>query len=94
MKQRLLTAAEIAGLAARLPRWSVQGGSLARDFKLADFSAAWGLMARVALLAERHDHHPDWSNSYGDVRIALSTHASGGLTQRDIDLAEAIDRVA
>jgi 4a-hydroxytetrahydrobiopterin dehydratase len=67
--------------------------AIARDFKFKDFSAAWGFMARVALLAERHDHHPEWSNVYNRVSITLTTHDAGGLSERDITLARAIDAV-
>ena len=88
-----LTEAEIAGLATSLPRWSVEGGQLRRSFKFADFSAAWAFMSRVALLAEQQDHHPDWSNVYNRVDIALSTHDAGGLTARDVKLALAIEAV-
>ena len=65
--------------------------AIVRDFEFADFSAAFGFMTRVALLAEKHDHHPEWSNVWNRVTILLSTHDAGGLSQRDIDLAEAID---
>lgn len=60
-------------------------------FEFEDFSQAFGFMARVALLAESAGHHPDWFNSYGDVTISLSTHDAGGLSQKDIDLAQKID---
>lgn len=65
--------------------------AVVRRFRFPDFSAAWGFMARVALLAERMDHHPEWSNRYGRVEIALTTHDAGGLTERDLALARAID---
>jgi 4a-hydroxytetrahydrobiopterin dehydratase len=88
-----LTETEIAALLAALPAWRHAGNTIERDFSFRDFSAAWGFMARVALLAEKHDHHPDWSNTYNRVHIALSTHDAGGLTRRDADLAAAIDRL-
>ncbi len=80
-------------LAARLPRWAMVAGrdALTRDFRLRDFSEAWGFMSRVALLAEAQDHHPEWSNVYNRVTITLSTHDAGGLSVRDVRLAEAID---
>jgi 4a-hydroxytetrahydrobiopterin dehydratase len=65
--------------------------AIARDFVFADFSAAWAFMSRVALLAEKHDHHPEWSNVYNRVSITLSTHDAGGLSARDLALARAID---
>ncbi len=82
-------------LGATLPHWRLlpDRDAIARDFKFKDFSAAWGFMARVALLAERHDHHPEWSNVYSRVSITLTTHDAGGLSERDITLARAIDAV-
>jgi 4a-hydroxytetrahydrobiopterin dehydratase len=88
-----LNETEIAALLAALPAWRRAGAAIERDFTFRDFSAAWGFMTRVALLAEKHDHHPDWSNVYNRVHIALSTHDAGGLTRRDGDLAAAIDRL-
>lgn len=87
------TTAEIAERARRVPQWSVAGQKLRREWKFADFSRAFAFMTRVALLAEKADHHPDWSNGYGRVTIELSTHDAGGLTTLDFDLAEAIDRL-
>ena len=81
-----------AGLAA-LPRWTRRAEKLRREFVLRDFSEAFAFMARVALLAEKADHHPDWSNSWNKVVIELTSHDAGGLTQRDLDLALAIERV-
>ena len=83
-------------LAARLPHWAMVPGrdALTRDFRLRDFSAAWGFMSRVALLAEAQDHHPEWSNVYNRVTITLSTHDAGGLSARDVHLAEAIDALS
>jgi 4a-hydroxytetrahydrobiopterin dehydratase len=80
-----------AGL-ARLPRWKARRGMLRREFVFADFSEAFAFMTRVALLAEKADHHPDWSNSWNKVVIELTSHDAGGLTQRDLDLALAIER--
>lgn len=82
---------DVASLANTLPAWAVVGGTLRRSFKFADFNAAWSFMSRVALLAEKQDHHPDWSNTYNRVDIALTTHDAGGLTARDVTLAQAID---
>ncbi len=82
-------------LAATLPHWRLlpDRDAVARDFKFETFSAAWGFMARVALLAERHDHHPEWSNVYNRVSITLTTHDAAGLSERDVKLAQAIDAV-
>ena len=84
---------ERAGLSATLPEWEIPSGrdAIRRELRFRDFSEAWGFMARVALLAEQHNHHPDWSNVWNTVRIELSTHDAGGLTQNDVALAKAID---
>jgi 4a-hydroxytetrahydrobiopterin dehydratase len=79
-----------------LPEWSLRDDKLAivRKFKFADFSQAFAFMTRVALIAEKRDHHPEWANVYNRVEVTLSTHDAGGLSQRDIDMAAAIDRLA
>lgn len=76
-----------------LPLWSLARGgeAIARSFVFADFSEAFAFMARVALLAEQRDHHPEWSNVYNRVDITLTTHDVGGLSQRDVEMAEKID---
>ena len=78
-----------------LPEWNLRddGLAIARQFKFADFSQAFAFMTRVALIAEKRDHHPEWSNVYNWVEITLTTHDAGGLSQRDIDMAAAIDRL-
>jgi 4a-hydroxytetrahydrobiopterin dehydratase len=88
-----LTQAERAGLPALLPAWQMAHGrdAITRSFRFANFSAAWGFMARVALLAEAQDHHPEWFNVWNRVDITLSTHDAGGLSARDLRLAQAID---
>jgi len=95
MTQKLTGAARSEALAS-LKGWQALAGrdAIRRDFKFADFSQAWGFMCRVALAAEKADHHPEWSNVYNGVSIVLSTHDAGGLSQKDIDLANAIDRLA
>jgi 4a-hydroxytetrahydrobiopterin dehydratase len=94
MVERLNDAAR-AALGETLPLWAPVAGrdAIARSFRFADFSQAWGFMARVALLAEQQDHHPEWFNVYSKVDITLSTHDAGGLSQRDITLAQAIDKL-
>ena len=69
------------------------GGAISRVFKFKDFSEAFAFMTRVALAAEKAGHHPDWSNSYNSVTISLSTHDAGGLSDKDIALAKAIDKL-
>lgn len=88
-----LTVAERTGLGAQLPKWTLPEGrdALQRHFQFADFSAAWGFMARVALLAEKLDHHPEWSNVYNSVNVVLTTHDAGGLSARDVTMALAMD---
>jgi 4a-hydroxytetrahydrobiopterin dehydratase len=87
---------ERAALATALPLWrqTEARDAIERQFKFADFSAAWGFMCRVALLAEQQDHHPEWFNVYNRVDIVLSTHDAGGLSARDVRLAHAIDAIA
>ena len=71
--------------------WEERDGKLHREFTFANFSEAWAFMSRVALLAEKSDHHPDWSNSWNKVVIDLVSHDAGGITDRDRQLAEKID---
>ena len=80
-----------------LPLWRVDEGereAIARSLTFADFNAAFGFMTRVALLADKVDHHPEWSNVYNRVSILLTTHDAGGVTQRDIDMARFVDEAA
>ena len=88
-----LDAAARAELGRTLPAWSLVEGrdALHRRFTFGTFSAAWAFMSRVALLAEKHDHHPEWSNVYNKVEITLTTHDAGGLSARDTAFAAAID---
>ena len=78
------------------PGWSEVEGrdAIRRTFTFKDFNAAFGFMSRVALAAERMDHHPEWFNVWNRVEITLSTHDAGGLTERDVKLARAIDGFA
>ena len=73
--------------------WTREGDAITRSFAFDDFSQAWGFMSRVALLAEAHDHHPEWRNVWNKVDIRLTTHDAGGLTGKDVDLARAIDKL-
>jgi 4a-hydroxytetrahydrobiopterin dehydratase len=75
------------------PEWRLQGKALVRQFEFGDFLEAWGFLSQVALLAERHNHHPEIWNVYNQVRIIWSTHEAGGITERDFTLLEETDRV-
>ncbi len=90
-----LTDKEIAAALAKLPGWSqVEGRSaIKKSYQFANFTEAWGFMARVALLAEKQDHHPEWFNVWNKVEITLSTHDAGGLSARDVRLAESIEKL-
>lgn len=66
----------------------------AKTFTFGDFNAAWGFMSRIALAAEKADHHPEWFNVYNRVEITLTTHDAGGLSKRDVELARVIEKVA
>jgi 4a-hydroxytetrahydrobiopterin dehydratase len=89
-----LSDAEIADRLTRVPGWSLQDGSLHREFTFSGFSEAWGFMSRVALAAERLEHHPDWCNSWNRVIVSLNTHDAGGITALDFQLAAAITAAA
>lgn len=90
--------ADIQRALATVPGWTAahEGGRdvIKRSLAFPDFVAAWGFMARVALLAEKADHHPEWFNVYNRVNIVLSTHDAGGLTQRDFALAAGVNAAA
>lgn len=81
---------------AQLKGWSEVSGrdAITRKFVFADFNEAFGFMTRTALVAEKLDHHPEWFNVYKTVDVTLSTHDAGGLTERDVKLAEAMDKIA
>jgi 4a-hydroxytetrahydrobiopterin dehydratase len=86
------TEAEIQNyLSLHLKDWTFETSSIKRDFTFKTFVEAFSFMTSIALEAEKLDHHPDWSNVYNQVSIALSTHSASGITQRDFDLAEKID---
>lgn len=91
-----LSATERSEALAGLPDWRLVDGrdAIRRDLRFADFNAAFAFMTRVALMAEKLDHHPEWFNVYNRVEITLSTHDAGGLTARDIALARFIDAAA
>ncbi|WP_120076847.1 4a-hydroxytetrahydrobiopterin dehydratase [Aurantiacibacter odishensis] len=78
---------------AELDGWEFDrdGDAMRKVFKFSDFSEAWGFMNRVALIAEKSDHHPEWFNVYNKVDITLTTHDAGGLSERDVKMARAIE---
>jgi 4a-hydroxytetrahydrobiopterin dehydratase len=88
-----LTPAEREAALAALPHWTLSADSLAitRTLIFADFAQAFGFMARVAIVAEKADHHPEWFNVYNRVEVRLTTHDAGGVSHRDVALATAID---
>ena len=81
---------------AKLKGWSAAEGrdAISKSYKFADFNAAFGFMARVALKAEGMDHHPEWFNVYSKVDVTLSTHDAGGVTEKDVELAKFMDEAA
>jgi 4a-hydroxytetrahydrobiopterin dehydratase len=86
-----LSDAEITAQLQSVPQWQLRDGKLWREWRFGNFVEAFGFMTRVALLAERSDHHPEWRNVYNRVEIALTTHDAGGISARDFLLAAAID---
>ena len=88
-----LTDAERGAALDRLPGWTLRADGLAieRTFTFADFVEAFGFMTRVAILAEKADHHPEWFNVWNRVEITLTTHDAGGLSQRDVAMAQSIN---
>ncbi len=91
-----LTAEARAETLAGLTGWGDAEGrdAIQKQFKFNDFNAAFAFMARVALMAEKMDHHPEWFNVYNRVDVTLATHDAGGVTQLDVDLARFMDRAA
>ncbi len=95
MRQKLTGAARKAAL-SKLAGWSEATGrdAFTKKFVFPDFNAAFGFMTRAALVAEKLDHHPEWFNVYKTVEVTLATHDAGGVTELDVKLAEAMDRIA
>jgi 4a-hydroxytetrahydrobiopterin dehydratase len=92
--RKQLSREEVSSALASLPGWSLSDGKLHREFKFTDFVEAFAFMAAVALVAEKMDHHPDWSNAYNRVTINLWTHDAGGLTLSDVQLAQKIEKIS
>ena len=95
MAQKLTAEARKAAL-AKLNGWAEVSGrdAIARKFVFKDFNQAFGFMTRAALVAEKMDHHPEWFNVYKTVEVTLATHDAGGVTELDVKLAEAMDKIA
>jgi 4a-hydroxytetrahydrobiopterin dehydratase len=85
-----------AAAVAQIPTWTVAEGrdAIQKTFKFKDFNAAFGWMTRVALAAEKLDHHPEWFNVYNRVEVLLATHDAGGVTKLDVKLARIMDEAA
>jgi len=91
-----LTIEDLKAALKRLPDWQIANGreAILRKYQFVDFDAAFTFMTRTALLAAKMDHHPEWFNVYNKVDVTLATHDAGGVTQKDIDLATAMDGYA
>ena len=92
MKQ--LSPEEITAHLQELPGWAIYDNAIGRDFQFADFNEAFAFLTRIAMLSEKMDHHANWSGVYNKVSIRLSIHDAGGVTQKDIKMAEAIAKYA
>jgi 4a-hydroxytetrahydrobiopterin dehydratase len=89
-----LSETEIATELSKLPSWKLADGKLHREYKFADFVAAFGFMTGAALIAQAMDHHPEWFNVWNTVRVDLSTHDAGGVTALDVKLAHSMEELA
>lgn len=90
----LLDEAELRAALVTLPGWTLAGGKLVREFRFGDFGAAFGFMTRAALVAERMDHHPEWTNVWNRVAVQLVTHRAKGITRLDVELARRMNELA
>ncbi len=89
----LLTEAQVQRALDDLDAWHIESGKLYREFQFSSFVEAFGFMAQVALFAERADHHPEWFNVYNRVKVWLTSHDAGGITERDVALARQMNAV-
>lgn len=94
MRNLKLTDTELEQALEALPGWSLEGGKLLRVYRFRDFVEAFAFMTAAALRVQEMDHHPEWSNVYGTVRVELVTHDSGGVTARDAELAGKLEAIA
>ena len=93
MKYKKLSENELDETVRAMNGWELEDGKLKKSFRFSNFAQAFGFMTRIALEAEKMNHHPDWSNVYNTVTIKLSTHDAGGITDYDIKLAKVIDNI-
>jgi 4a-hydroxytetrahydrobiopterin dehydratase len=92
VSQKVLSSQELRSVLGKLPGWKVNaGGKLEKNFEFEDFAEAFAFMTRVALAAEALSHHPEWFNVYNRLRIELTTHDAGGITEKDLRLVERIE---
>lgn len=89
-----LTQEELGAALARLPAWGLLNGKLHREYRFADFIHAFGFMATAAIAIEKMNHHPEWFNVWNKVVVDLTTHDSGGITAKDVDLALLLEGIA
>lgn len=94
MHAQKLSEAEISAALQQLPDWTVKDGKLHRRYQFPAFSHAIGFIATAAIEIDKRDHHPEWQNVYNRVTVDLTTHDTGGITRRDVDLALLLDRIA
>tara|TARA_Y100001968_G_C19423312_1_gene752987 strand:- start:601 stop:891 length:291 start_codon:yes stop_codon:yes gene_type:complete len=92
MKAQLIKEAEIQEVKEKLPEWTFSGTSIKREFQFINFLEAFAFITKVAIIAEGINHHPNWSNVYSTVKIELTTHDLGGISNLDIDLATSIEK--
>lgn len=90
-RKQQLSDAELAQAVAEIPHWDMRDDHFRRSFEFADFTEAWGFMSRVALISERLFHHPEWSNVWNKVDIAVTNHDAGGLTELDVEFCRRVD---
>ena len=94
MQDRVLEKSELEEAISKFPKWEYQEESLKQDFIFSDFREAFEFMVQVAEIAETLNHHPDWSNSWNKVSIAISTHSAGGLTALDLKFVEKVESLS